>query len=447
MIVVATLGDVLGYREATYRFGEKSFRGFLSLGCFKGASAYVVVALESVLRSVREVGHALPRHLEGLVGRECLGHVEARLEEGATGGAGRGERRVRVEVSPRNIGGYRDWVGGVEEYYEFFLREALGGLGGAALRVVVLPARADNWYGYAYRVSNRDVYLAILLGELYRVLRERGGGEGVEVVLDVTHGLNFVVPLVFEALRLLAPLFKAKVRVYNAVPVKSDVGEFEVVETYKVNGDRSKLDLSFVEESRIGGSTLRSLYRALVLNAPLALYYLCECGREEVDAYGDFVAGRRVAGNVLEGGDERASTARVMAWVLADWACRRVGSNRLEDMMEWAPGIYGALGDAPRRIVENELNNLYRLSERLAPGEEKPLYELMGVEPERPWERGGELERNFVAHAGLLKELVVLGRDRDGAYVKYRPGEALCKTMEALGIDMSCACFKCGERH
>jgi CRISPR/Cas system-associated protein Csx1 len=123
--------------------------------------------------------------------------------------------------------GYDDLAKIAREYVEMLEPETYG-------KVVVVPAlltsmRGGQLYTFVGGEEALNAALAIVVKSVYQKLKELRG-EKVDILLDTTHGLNYLVPYVVEGVYLAASLYyltleKGEVTVwrYNSDPIEEGV--------------------------------------------------------------------------------------------------------------------------------------------------------------------------------------------------------------------------------
>lgn len=416
IILVQTIGDVTGYKRVIYvdPGGGDGIETFMTLGYFTkrfDVRKLVIIGLESALtvsRTIRKNDKHLYAHV-----LECLNKLNNSIvhaEVSENGGS------ISVKVLPRNVVGYGEWVDLVKQYYDCFIRHELVNYTGD-ISYIVLPMKARDIQGYNYELSNVQLYKALLLYGLYTLVKEALSKvkDNVDIVLDVTHGLNYITATTVDAIRMLVPIFRRNVEIWNAIPL--DANTFEMQYIYKLLAARAVIDLS-VDSSKLSDRK-KVFIEALRRNGVLAIQYLCRNRENMVNYYEEWIRQRMVDHRSIKG-EFKHSPEEVYVDIIYEHVCENVGSNMLTDMQRWGPRVFEITSSSSGRIVEKELNDIYsNYMHKLAPGQScvyggiDEVYKSYGVD------KRGDVERNFIAHAGLLYGIVKLTKSNDDLSIDY----------------------------
>ncbi|QKR00767.1 CRISPR-associated DxTHG motif protein [Metallosphaera tengchongensis] len=327
---------------------------------------------------------------------------------------------------------YPDLVERTKMYVECIARRE--GIGNA--EAIVLPsniaARFDGVPGLAYTEFKSDaknyfIYSVGLLG-LYEKLK--GEVEKIEeVVVDTTHGINYFSTLSSNLGRDFASLVnvlgkgQVKVRYYSSVPMSSK--EYTLTEVNKEVSPK----LRAIDPQNLSGRGNSHVYYSLVYNSPLALIYSLEeyqdykVGLDSVyssvslEGEGGLKVDYRLRDQVLNKAD--TTYLNILAKGLKEKLCKEkcgdwVEFNLLSTLSE---EVYKSVSEASVQLIQHELYVLKKSVEKYCKDNnditEVPYHKLYISDQEKAGDEGetggkanGNIKRNAIAHAGLLKEFV-----------------------------------------
>ncbi|AAK41916.1 Hypothetical protein SSO1711 [Saccharolobus solfataricus P2] len=110
------------------------------------------------------------------------------------------------------------------------------------------------------------------------------------------------------------------------------------------------------------------------------------------------------------------------AWVdvICDYVCSKVKDNTKEEIEEFGK-ILEKFSMNAGPLISREINIIYNLAKDLKEGERKQYSEIYSEDEEGRSKQLSEeeLKRNFIAHAGLLKEYVIIEKKNGKIYVNY----------------------------
>jgi CRISPR-associated protein Csx1 len=411
-IYIATWGNPLGWLWSKYRCGggggvggsaSGEVEGFSSTKCW-GDGVYVVYVVDSVIAASAPCKE---NSVAEVVSSDCGGVEGVRVQ--SDGG--------RVFVSYDGSGGVK-WRDAVVNYVKCVAKAI-----GVRDDVIVVVGAAKGEYRageVAWRFNaHGDVLAVSMLGELWEAIRkevERKKPGYVNLHIDITHGVNFMPSLMASVARMLASLLLTKVgdrvvvKIYNAVPVGE--GIYEYVKVYSEEVRR----FYFPWEPKTPAA--KALYYGALLQ------FVMTCG--EVRRRG--LPQPVVKDNTVDymGGNIYSDLQDLYEDLLVEEVCKGAGGGRGGVSLDFLHGwdIRERLTPTAEAVLENELNTVYRvLLERYGHLERDPslegkcfkLGELFQryASPESTARRpdckcGDSNIRNFIAHAGLLKDCITI---------------------------------------
>ncbi|AAY81289.1 TM1812 family CRISPR-associated protein [Sulfolobus acidocaldarius] len=246
-----------------------------------------------------------------------------------------------------------------------------------------------------------------------------------EIIVDTTHGINYFAIMTQLMSRDIASILSVKlkkeirVRFYNAIPSSNE--EFVIV---KVNTD-AKPRIRTLED--ISDRGLLIPYNALIYNAPLALsQYLQESKIEipSLDSVYDKVNLKNKAGKLVVDYNLREQKAKKRNDIYLNLLLKAIedsfdvhGEVNLRVLNELTKTVYSLISEVSSAIISHEVSVLLSTvkkkgKEIVCKGKVKysEIYPLtFETEKEKSEKCGGKLEdeiRNFIAHGGLLRNLV-----------------------------------------
>jgi len=383
-------------------------------------------------------------------------------------------------VSPKNYTQYSDILSIVEDYMKCVMDKFKGDLEkrgykiediSQKLKIMVVPAigtfRKGNMitkFGKIV-VKENEVpparYYPNLLETLlaYSLYEELKGTKEEEVVLDITHGINYLPTLAFNTIYKLVSLLGLKLTVMNFVPVDSryqnnnEIRIYLRVDVVSTVNKGFTFDIDQIDEDKITDKLNKSIIKALKYNAPLALVYLCKLREQEKkkieekgekekkkDGYHSQFEDATSISQISDKENEIIIDKEKIKWIekvddvwgdiIANFVCDKVnelaskyscgeGYYNIEILNELAKEVFSRFSSISENIIQNESSNIYNIaSEGMKDAGEKMYYELFKLEgtqsdPDR-------IIRNYIAHAGLLKEILKVKKTKEGKIcIKY----------------------------
>jgi len=390
----------------------------LLLKAYEGADAALLI-LDSLVDEYRDSAQRSRCY-------ECYDQLRALIREAGAAGS-YSELRGRIQRF-------------IEEYLGCLLKH-VDGVHAQNVRAIVCPAVGRPGGNWVFEGSAAD-FEAVALCELGRLCVERAYHR---LILDLTHGINFMPALTLRLAEKLAgvllaahaelsergvelliynsdpvrgagplgvnPIAKARIR---SIPVPHELPKDLVRPREKMNrGEVQSVNARYREAVRLALS-------ALVYPMPLVLCFSREKAASSFavleDAYQLWLSNIVVSGQSVR---RRLSLNPdgVYALLLSGSVAKRLESlsvgypAELAKLKELA-ALYRAVNESYYHLVMNELSQVERFLEGTA-AEAKMLYELLGEEP-----REGRFDKRvMIAHAGLQKEFVQILEGRKLRYV------------------------------
>jgi CRISPR-associated protein Csx1 len=274
-IYLASWGNPLEWGSAKYRHGPvgNAYYSYTTLPFMVreyGVDKAIIIALDSVITAR---GRAPSKEVLGCA--EQVGLVVS-----------------NNSIKPGEIRDYSEWVGSASKYIECVAARSVGNELAGRLSVVIAPyvgLREGVAYGVGKDVRP-DVYLT---HALVRVLDVLGGSlrDVGELIVDITHGINYTPYLTIELGKMLASLalalnsFKSShavgIRIFNAVEVgvEGEVRVYDVHNIGELRMDRYYLDpiitAVYTNAKSLDPDEL-AIIGSLMMNAPIALIQSCK---------------------------------------------------------------------------------------------------------------------------------------------------------------------------
>ncbi|ABL78670.1 CRISPR-associated CARF protein Csx1 [Thermofilum pendens] len=411
-LLLATWGNPAQWNTARYELGGESDESFTSLGILcrhlskSGCEARaLVLVLESLLDAKldKEPDGKRPGYAYLYERREELARLRGLLLEGRYGEAVEGLRSV-VEGLAKSAGA--------------------GCSGGVA--VEVLPAIGSFGGGVRFAGDVRNFHSFALLAAAREVLR--GGPAPSKIVVDLTHGVNFMPTYAYEVAReaaslsLLAGSRSVEMEVYNSDPYppgsekpslslnlvrREEVREIrlpsEAGSLVEWRGGRppSRFEEFRARASRFMGEKVYPVVASLYYPLPLALVYLASAQSWEEylgvveEARSLWASYTRVSGGTVER-PVYVNPQAVYAALLAAAACKAVReeglSNDVESLEKLNERVYRRVSEVHYALIAQELSQV-----------EAGRFEEAAY-PRKPD------KRIMIAHAGLQKGFVRVER-------------------------------------
>jgi len=443
VVYVSTWGDPSGWSEVTYKLPSKEIKSFSTIATYENPSKIILIVQDSVLtpqlrqRSDDAEKNKILEIVENCLKKERPSDYESLMNKVREYIKTEDPKRKKVIniinscLKKEKPSDYESWVNQVKEYIKCVVKNALGEETLNKLSIIVVPAvgRIGNFnYGKielnqgelpSYLYAN--IVETLLVQKLYEELK---GVNDDEVVLDTTHGVNYLPIIAFRVLYNLTSLLDLKFKVINFVPTVFGQ-EYTYMEIFKREEKKNTFDLSQIKVGSSKDPVRRVIVKSLKLNAPLMVIERCkEKERKEFseDYYQHFINNVKIENNEIKI-KEKLQPDQAWVDVLSDYVCGKVKDNTKEGIEEFGEVLEKFSVNAGP-IISREVNIIYNLAKGLKEGERKPYYEIyrMGGEEEEGRSKQlskEELERNFIAHAGLLKEYVIVEKKNGKIYVYY----------------------------
>ncbi|MGC8570311.1 MAG: TM1812 family CRISPR-associated protein [Caldivirga sp.] len=397
VVYVATWGNPLGWNWVKYNCGggdnavkNGNEEGFSSVVCINGDNVdkYIIYVLDSVITanassSINNDAVDVLMHLEES-GRVHI--VKDRKDD-----------RMQIRVEPdSNISNRDEWRNIVRNY----ITELAGkwGVDSGKLNVIVTPTigKYNEWNYSGYP----DLITMELLDGLWKTIKD-SVNENLTIILDTTHGINFMPVITMFIIRLAASLALLKgssvvtIKEYNAMPLTWDYR--------KVFSEQVR----FVE---LPEEPANPVVKAYLMGMPIVVYKLCKLhsSNNQCNTNVDMKISHK---------DKRIEYKSSIGFkkyyecLLEGLICSKA-TNKLLELMRG--DLFNKVNEVSRRLISSELNNMYDniCNSRLS-FEKDTLYASIAKHSEEEGKGCGEesddrFERNAIAHAGLLKNCTVI---------------------------------------
>ena len=350
------------------------------------------------------------------------------------------EKAVKIlqKYHGKSYGGYAELHTDAEEALEEYAKEAF-----QDARSVIVPPLGKPGEKYTFRFPPNTASTILLL----RLYRECGEELYTRIVVDLTHGVNFLPSLCLKAAQLLSHIMLVRSRTavsleaYNADPYKPNIEKQEVNLVYseavenltlynllqekKIKGDLRSL-LQDEERKRLDATHSASKYllKTLAYPYPLALAYAAEYFKRK----GDPKLVDELVNQILEKSEWSDNTVETryeidqlyaFQIILAHEVAKQVGkvaewdNGYTLDSMEKLAELYEIVAQPYTILIRHEIS---KIQEKLKNNEgfKGTLAELHGEKGKRT---SNQMDRRImVAHVGLQMEFVHL---EDGRLAYY----------------------------
>lgn len=392
VLYVATWGNPLEWRQVQYECenGSKA-SGYASIVCVKNVDRLVLIVFDSIITAQRRVS--------------IQGVDEPAIECAKRCGLSVNREGDRIFIEPGNVGRLSEWRGKVEEYVRCFAGRQ--GVDDSKLDVVAIasigrfPVGGYYWSyegGYAELIASEILYG--LWSRVRDVVNSRSGVD-VEVILDVTHGINFLPTLAYHIIRYVAMLMiirgarKVIIKLFNASP-----GDYKYLKVFSET----------IEHVDIPPGLDSPIAKILKYGVLPVLYNACADVKDEIKEVepplGDEKVEISTQDRVVRYKVKGVKLDQYLSNLVAREACE-YATNRVEEIMK--SHLKDRLPHVPRILLEIELNNLYENSKKILKIGEEKLYSDIRKKSEEEIKgidkcdcREDVNRRHFIAHGGLL---------------------------------------------
>jgi len=351
---------------------------------------------------------------------------------------------VGLDTLAREGSSYEEIRRSAENVYSDYLKE----FGLTVDRMIIAPGVGD--FRDKIFIGDMSDFYAYVMCKLEEFLP---AGEDLELHLDLTHGINFMPALTYRAVRELAEIIPAKVRlfVYNSDPFSKEASYLRVnlVESDEIPWRPSlnklsnslellrPIDLSESEREELFRYELKkygevkkkvkelNAFTGSVVNGlPLALFrfypeteLLDECIKEVMMFYNRYIMVSKEDGKIkvkrrLSLGRDFPSLIKLIltAKILKELGIEKKNEVELEKLNELKDNIF----HRNKRIEVMISNDLHKIEERKrdVTDDWKKLKEFLGY-------KGGYDSRNFLAHSGLEENAVEIRREGNRVMLRY----------------------------
>ncbi|HII46806.1 CRISPR-associated DxTHG motif protein [Pyrobaculum aerophilum] len=383
-LYVATWGNPLEWQEVEYQCDGARKRGFASAVCAE-ADTYVIFVLDSVITAAG-----------GGRGKRVNPHAVAAAKKA---GLRVNEVGEEVSVEPPQCEGWRAYA---RRYVEELAR-VIG------IEAAVVVTAALGRLGRRVFKGNPDIMLSELLWGLWQAVKGLGAPKGqLTILLDVTHGINFMPTAALWAARLVASIAlaagydKVVLQAYNSTPY-----EWHYVKVFSE-------EITHIQFPQLPKSPAA---RALYYGAPLHYALLCR----EIPWPSPPAVEPRCQGGEIHYPPLGVKPLQLYEELLTAAGCPP-RTPTLKELMEWR--LVRVLTPTARKVVHHELNSVYNALRNRKLERCTKLAELLPYAFEDP-EPCVEDNRNFVAHAGLLASHTELCPHGDDYQIKVNLNAAM----------------------
>ena len=285
----------------------------------------------------------------------------------------------------------------------------------------------------------------LLINSLYEELKKANE----DVVLDITHGFNYLPTLTFYAIYKLVSLLGLRLKAINFIPVGkrndekgSEIRIYSQVDIVSTTNKELKFDIDQINEEKIDNDLNRGIIMTLKYNAPLALVYFCQLRKEGLnDYYSQFVKAVSIV-SINEKENEIRIDKEKIKWiesndeiwgdVIADYVCKKVndlatkfncdeGYYDIKILVKLAENVFSRFSSISENIIKNEYSNIYSIVSEIKEPIEKMYSELRKSNIKTTdYSDTERIKRNYMAHAGLLSEITKIKKTNEGKIcIKY----------------------------
>ena len=315
----------------------------------------------------------------------------------------------------------------------------------------------------------------LLICSLYNELKDANE----DVVLDITHGFNYLPTLTFYAIYRLISLLGLRLTVINFIPIgkrkdkknyetknrlisllwliltkRKDKKNYETkiysrVDIVPITNKELKFDIDQIHEENIRNDLNRGIIRALKYNAPLALVDFCQLKKDTLDNhcshnnnyYSQFIDAVSIF-PISEQEYEIKIDKEKIKWienndeiwsdVIADYVCEKVNElvtefrcngryYNIEILVKLAENIFSRFSSISENIIKNDYTKITQKYSEIKETNEKKDEELQKSDTRTTNSLDIErIKRNYIAHAGLLWDIREIKKTNEGKIcIKY----------------------------
>lgn len=423
-VYVGVWGSPLGWRTTTYTVeeevrkdtgaGKNECNSFSTTPCFANAERIIILVMDSILTPDQIADDK----------KECLHNIK--VQQGPKGQV----------VDPSSLpNDYKSWYETVKDVVQCILGK-LDQQGELHLKekseVLVAPAigslgKLMNDQKASYGDFKHDIIDAVLTLDLYRVLKGEKSKGIKNIVLDITHGINYFTILSYEVVKSLASILGFTVTVVNAIPSSNG---FSIKEIEKFSSNYFD-----VNDIRTRAPSYGDIIDAISYNGILALWYLCQDNLKEykIDRFGESDPNDKETPKIITEIDKSKgvelkrqiwkglSGDKSLSYVVANEVCEVIRNKKptINDLKR-AVSELRVFSDVQKEIIRHELYSIENsIKAALLKDEKKKEGLLKDILPYD--DKGSEenLRRNFIAHGGLLKDKTKFEKQNDDYKLEY----------------------------
>lgn len=445
MIYIATWGNPLDWKRANYicEDDKKESEGYFGLLCYIGkeVNKIILIVLDSILTPLKT------NENKNSLFYECI-----------------------KDINISEIKSYKEWKDKIHEYVQCILKKS--GIN-IDFDLIVIPAIGkigEYTYGLFYKNKEEVTYLSsehikvFLIYELYKKLKNIKENENI--ILDVTHGINYIGALTALELIKLADLLKYRLNIINFVPIvpRSVFSERKVYSYNPIQIGSYEFLYTSINEKNIKKKTKRSyIINAIKNNSILLLTYFDDYKLENIEYNPEIDhENKRI---ILKNFPEISYEDDAWADIISDYIINKVMSKynykrTKEDLEKISQEIYGK-NSKSHFFISHELNRIYNTVKNVQKKREYIEYLNKGIMYKDLMEISEKIEnnnsdknsndisnkikedkkqegdikiyrRNIIAHAGLLKEFTFIKLENEKIKLYYKLDDKYKKIFEDI---------------
>lgn len=279
--------------------------------------------------------------------------------------------------------------------------------------------------------------------------------EDYTVILDITHGINYLSSLTLEVVKELTSLLNLNMKVIDYIPTytPTDTNQGSRIFTYNefTPLSNTKFDVNKIRVNSIDKNHVKALILSLQMGAILPILYVCKKYNGGETSYDEIFKKKtqiqkddKSQNNnsdinfsiVVDSIKELKSSDIVWSDIILDYVCEKIQNIKdqnnfysLDDIEGLLKSLSNFFSETTINVIETEIEKIKK-SNYIKDKEEKTLYEVRtGNKPksnmcksdseEKKKGKNHSNRRNFTAHAGFLDEIVKVKKENGKFFVKY----------------------------
>ena len=377
-----------------------------------------------------------------------------------------------------NLQKYEDYLKVVNEYVSCLIRRTIKNEEDSKkVKVIIVPG-IGKFSGCLMGTKvtcdcglegNKKKYISLLYIEsllaydIYNEINDLNKGD--TVILDITHGINYLPSLTLEVVKELASLLNLEMKVIEYIPTDRTQRPYNIY-TYKefTPLSNTKFDITKIRVGSITNNHVKALILSLQMGAILPILYICKKFKGGGTKYDEIFKNETQILNNSQNNNLNINFSIIanpnsilnnsdIVWgdIIFDYVCKKVMNIKedqdsfysLDDIRSIVNSLSNFFSETTIITILSELWKIEKLE--LKEGEEKMYFDAYqekrtkgsAKRKEKPRcipdsdrinaERSKENEeienhpnrRNFIAHAGFLKEIVKVKKQNGKLFVKY----------------------------